>query len=230
VIAQSWISSRGRELFRVSVTSAHSGSTETETKSAIAAAKGALDEAGLETDQIVRSRIWARDAEARRQASDVRRAALAGTSRGASASFIDPARLPEHSTMMIDLVALKTPGLTGDKIIAEYDPPVAPPEFVTLDGMVFLSGNTDSSAGFAQQLRAIRTKIENGMRRADAPWDKIVQVSAFVSLAEDQAGARRKIAALMGGLRCPLLTSAVAGFSSPEKLVEIEVTVDLKTS
>jgi enamine deaminase RidA (YjgF/YER057c/UK114 family) len=96
--------------------------------------------------------------------------------------------------------------------------------------MVFLSGNTASSPGFQEQLAEVRRKIENGLRKAETPWSKIVQVSAFVSIGLDQNSARQQIAAHLGGLPYPFRATAVAGFSSPEKLVEIEVTADLNAS
>jgi hypothetical protein len=131
MIAHSWISAHGRELFRVTAVGRRAASVEDETRACIEAAFAAIREVGLPLEHIVRSRLWARDADARRRASDTRRAALAGPLRGASASLIAPARLPGDANVTIDLIVLCAGTPTAEKTIAEYDPPVAPPEFVS---------------------------------------------------------------------------------------------------
>jgi len=227
LIVRNWTFAGTRELFEISVSGEPAGSVEVETKAAIALGFRVLKEAGFAPEHIVRSRLWARDAEARRCASDTRRTELAGLLRGASASFCHAERLPENSTMMIDLMALRTNAAADSKIIREYEPPIVPPQFVVLDGMVFLSGNTDQSPTFAEQLRTIRGKIEDGLRNAGASRDQMMQVCVFLSTSLDPRTARGQIAAEFGELSCPLEVTSVSGFSAPEKLVEIEVTADL---
>jgi enamine deaminase RidA (YjgF/YER057c/UK114 family) len=228
LIIRHWTSARGRELFQVTVAGQRSSTTEAETKACIETAFAAIRQAGLPLQHIVRSRIWARDAEARRRASDTRRVELAGTLRGASASFFAAARLPDDATVTMDLVVLRASAAAAGKAIAEYDPPIAPPEFVALDGMVFLSGNTDSGPGFDNQLTRIRNKIDASLRKAGAPWSSVVHVSAFMSETLDQDSARKQIKDRFPELSCPFAVTSVTGFSAPEKLVEIEVTADLR--
>lgn len=227
MILQKWMSTQRRDVFQVGVAGERSATTEAETRAAIEAAFATIQQAGLPLEHIVRSRIFARDAEARRRASDTRRAELAGPLRGASASFVAPARLPDDATVMIDLVVLRVRAPAAAKAVSEYGPPVAPPEFVALDGMVFLSGNTDSSPAFADQLTRIRAKIEASLRKAAAPWSKVVQVAAFVSDTLDQDDARKQVRALFPEVSCAFETTSVAGFSAAEKLIEIEVTAEL---
>jgi enamine deaminase RidA (YjgF/YER057c/UK114 family) len=226
LIVRKWSSVGTRPVFEVPIAGERSASIEAETEAAIAAGFRVLTEEGIAPEQIVRSRIWGRDAEARRRASDVRRNMLAGLKRGASASFFHPERLPENSSLMIDLIALPAGATATSKIIKEYAPPIAPPQFVTLDGMVFLSGNTDESPAFADQLRTIRHKIEEGLRNAQARQSQIVQVSAFLSASLPHS-AREHIDAEFGKPGRALQITTVSGFSAPAKLVEIEVTADL---
>jgi enamine deaminase RidA (YjgF/YER057c/UK114 family) len=228
LIIRHWASARGRELFQVTIADQRSVTTEAETKACIETAFAAIRRAGLPLEHIVRSRIWACDAEARRRASDTRRAELAGPLRGASASFIAPTRLPDDATVMIDLLVLRASAPGIEKAISEYDPPVAPPEFVALDGMVFLSGNTDSAPTFDNQLTRIGTKIDASLRKAGAPWSSVVQVSAFMSETLDQDSARKQIKGRFPELSCRFEVTSVAGFSAAEKLVEIEVTADMR--
>ena len=227
MIIYDWTLVDGRELFRVTVAGGRAATVEAETKGCLEAAFAAIRQAGLPLEHIVRSRLWTRDADVRRRASDTRRAELGGRLRGASASLIAPARLPDGASMMIDLVALRA-GATTEKTIAEYDPPIAPPQFVTLDGMVFLSGNTSTAPGLGTQLTRIGGQIHASLGKARATWGSVVHVSAFVSETLDQDGARRQIRERFPELACPFEMTSVAGFSAPEKLVEIEVTADLR--
>ncbi|HEX2726957.1 MAG TPA: RidA family protein [Beijerinckiaceae bacterium] len=228
MLAYDWIRGHGRELFRVTVTDRRAASVEAETRACLEAAFAAIRETGLPLEHIVRSRLWTRDAEARRRASDTRRAELAGRLRGASASLIAPARLPADTSVAIDLIVLRAGAPTAEKAIAEYDPPIAPPEFVSLDGMVFLSGNTSTAPGFDTQLTRIQSQIHTSLGKTGGTWSRVVHVSAFVSETLDQDGARRQIRERFPELACPLEMTSVAGFSAPEKLVEIEVTADLR--
>ena len=228
MIAQSWTMARGRELFRVTVPGRRSNSVEAETRACLEAAFAAIRRAGLPIAHIVRSRLWARDTEVRRRASDTRRVELAGLLRGASASLVAPAHLPDDATVMIDLLVLRASSPAAEKAIAEYDPPIAPPEFVALDGMVFLSGNTDTTPSFDSQLVQVRSKIHASLRKTGATWGSVMHLSAFVSEALDQDGARGQIKDCFPELSCPFDVATVTGFSAPEKLVEIEVTADLR--
>ena len=228
MIAHDWVVAHGRELLRVSVAGRRMASVEAETAACLEAAFAAIRDAGLPLEHIVRSRLWARDAEARRRASDTRRAALAGGLRGASASLIAPTRLPDDASVAIDLIVLRAGAPTAAKTIAEYAPPIAPPEYVTLDGMVFLSGNTSTAPGFDTQLTRIRSQIQGSLGKAGATWGSVVHVSAFVSETLEQDSARRQIGERFSELACPLEVTRVAGFSAPEKLLEIEVTADLR--
>ncbi|HEY7385128.1 MAG TPA: Rid family hydrolase [Beijerinckiaceae bacterium] len=228
MIAHDWRVAHGRELFRVTAVGRRAASIEIETAACLDAAFAAIREAGLPLEHIVRSRLWARDAEARRRASDTRRAMLADRLRGASASLIAPTRLSDDASMAIDLIVLRAGAPATEKTIAEYDPPIAPPEYVALDGMVFLSGNTSTAPGFDTQLARIHDQIHASLGKAGATWSSVVHVSAFVSGTLDQDGTRRQIRDRFPKLACPFEVASVGGFSAPEKLVEIEVTADLR--
>ncbi|MBX9759712.1 MAG: hypothetical protein K2Y29_13135, partial [Beijerinckiaceae bacterium] len=99
----------GREHLLVSVTGEPGGDIATEARRAMEAALALLAEAGYTRGQLVRSRLFARDANARRIASDLRVEMLKGDLRSASSSYIDPARLPAGANVAVDLVASKTP-------------------------------------------------------------------------------------------------------------------------
>lgn len=227
-VSRAWLSWRGRELLTVSVAGRRAdGDVAAQSRAAIARGLAELSAAGFAPDHILRSRLWARDAAARTAASDERRALLAGGKRGGSASFFDDERFADGGDMIIDMIALRAP-TAARKTIVEYDPPIAPPLFVALDGMVALSGNTDISPAFADQIKRIGDKIDLTLDKAGAAWPQVVTLSAFVAKSIDPAVARAAIAARFPRLACPIEISSVVGFSAPEKLIEIETTADLR--
>jgi enamine deaminase RidA (YjgF/YER057c/UK114 family) len=171
----------------------------------------------------VRSRLFARDREARSRASDRRRVLLVGARRASSSSFCDAERLALDARMSIDLVAMRP--RDGDaKIVREYEPAIAPPMFVTLDGLVFLSGVTDTTPGLPAQILAIRRSIEASLEAAGARLSAAGLVSVFLAKEEDPGHALRLIDEAFGPMECPLTLSSVEGYSAPQKRVEIEIT------
>lgn len=227
-VSRAWQSWRGRDLLTVSVAGRREdGDVAAQSRAAIARGLAALGDAGFAPDHILRSRLWARNAAARAAASDERRALLSGGKRGGSASFFDDERFADGGDMIIDMIALRAPP-AARKTIVEYDPPIAPPLFVALDGMVALSGNTDVSPAFADQIERIGDKIDRTLDKAGAAWSQVVTLSAFVAKSIDPAVARAAIAARFPRLTCPIDISSVVGFSAPEKLIEIETTADLR--
>ncbi len=218
MIARRWSALSGREFFHIVLGRGCGENAGGDCADGFAAALDAIRGEGLETSRIARSRIWARDAAIRRTASDARLVALASDARAASASFIAPERLPPGIDVMIDLVAVAG---VGRKEIREYQPRVAPPMFVGVDRIVFLSGNTDVSPGFEAQLERICANIETSLAAARAQWRGIARADAYVSNAVDQ---RRAFAGMRAKFPCPVSVTPVSGFSAPEKLIEIEVT------
>ncbi|MDB5641344.1 MAG: hypothetical protein JWN07_661 [Hyphomicrobiales bacterium] len=222
MIASEWSHIDGRRLFSVSVTTTAHGDVAQETETCLAAALGALTAAGLAPEHIVRSRLFTRDREGRQQASDVRRVRLGGALRGASSSFWDPARLPADARVRIDLAAMEAPD--GDKQVVEYAPAIAPPKFVRLGGLVFLSGVTDVTPGLAAQVPAIRATIRGSLADAGTDLRAARLVSVFLAREEDPRAALALVADLFPEARCPVTLTQVGGYSAPEKRIEIEVT------
>lgn len=223
MIERYWSSISGRDVFSVSVSGDAGASIEDETDRAIATAIAEIEAAGFSPDHVVRSRLFAHDREARSRASDRRRVLLAGARRSSSSSFCDAGRLALDARMSIDLVAMRPRG--GDaKIVREYEPAIAPPMFVTLDGLVFLSGITDTTPGLPAQILAIRRSIDASLANAGTDFSAARLVSVFLAKEEDPRHALRLIAENFGPMACPLTLSSVEGYSAPQKRVEIEVT------
>ncbi len=213
----------GREHLLVSVTSEGGASIADEARQAMTQALGLLEGMGVARQHLVRSRLFARDANSRRIASDVRVEMLKGDLRSASSSYIDPSRLPAGANVAIDLVAVRAPANTA-KSVREYDPPIAPPMFVRVENMIYVSGCTDVSEGFDRQVPNIRANIARNLDTAGADWNNIVNVNAHVSGKIDASEAWSKLIGIFPELAGPLTMSLVDGYSGPEKLIEIEAT------
>ncbi len=220
-LQRNWFPLAHLQAFNVTVAFPCNGDPAGECAAAFDAALAEIAAHGAPEPQIIRSRIWARDADLRRIASDARLKALAGQRRAASASFIAPERMPAGADVVIDVVSV---GSAERKTIHEYDPAIAPPMFVKLDGLIFVSGNTDISPAFNQQLERICGNIGRSLTTAGAGWKNIIRVDAFISKSLDWERARADIAA-----RFPagLSMTTVEGYSAAEKLVELEVTASL---
>lgn len=216
----------GREHLVISVTGSGGGSIADEARHAMRSAFNLIEDAGFSTVNIVRSRIFARDANARRIASDLRVEMLKGALRAASSSYIDPARLPDAANVAVDFIAARAPAET-QKIAREYEPPIAPPMFVRLGDMIYVSGCTDTSAGFDAQIGNIRTYIARNLDAAGASWSNIIGVNAHVSRKIDLSQAWLKLNGLFPELAGSISLSPVDGYSAPEKLIEIEATARL---
>ncbi len=224
MINRTWTTIDGRDAFNISVAGDGKESVEAEAKLALARAVSEVEKAGFAKAHIVRSRLFALDSATRQAASDVRRATLVGDLRGGSSSFVDAERMPRGSRVIMELTAVSPLAAEAKKTVREYEPVIAPPMFVTLDGLVFLSGNTDESATFETQLDAIRHKIDASLAVAGTHISKAVVISAFMSKKVNVVDGRKAIAARFAAAGCPINLTTVEGYSAATKRIEIEVT------
>jgi enamine deaminase RidA (YjgF/YER057c/UK114 family) len=224
MITAEWSELHGAQLLTVAASTPADGDVAQETGRSIAAALEALEAAGFRAEHIVRSRLFTRDADTRRQASDARRVLLAGALRGASSSFWDPARLCADTRVRIELTAMSPLDAQAAKEVVEYDPVIAPPKYVRLGGLVFLSGVTDVTHGLAAQVDAVRNTIDASLAAAGAHLRDACLMSVFLAREEDPRAALALIAVRFAEARCPVTLTQVGGYSAPEKRIEIEVT------
>jgi hypothetical protein len=128
--------------------------------------------------------------------------------------------------MCVDLVALRV-GSDAAKQVREYRPQIAPPMFVTVDGCAFLSGVTDMSDRFEDQLVCIRDTILNSVAQAGGATSGIVNIDAHIARTLDADHAWAAISALFPGSNARISLTQVDGYSAPQKLVELETTLVL---
>jgi len=192
-----------------------------------------LEGFGLSLADTVRTRLWGRDREARDKGSGERVKILSGPARSASSSYICPSHFDSGGTVAIDLWAMRG---AGAKRVREYEPPIVPPRYVVLDGVVFLSGVTSEVGSLSQQLGSILPRIEGSLSDSGVSWDKVVRISCFVHRSEKLQDLREgmlrvlgtKVGKLLGGeASADVEYGFVDGYSTPGKLVEIETTAVL---
>jgi enamine deaminase RidA (YjgF/YER057c/UK114 family) len=222
MIVSEWSRIDGRRLFTICASTPSDGDVAHETERCIDAALEGIKAAGLRLEHVVRSRLFTRDAQGRQQASDVRRVRLGGALRGASSSFWDPARLASDARVRIELTAMEL--TEGAKEVVEYAPPLAPPKYVRLGGLVFLSGITDTTPGLAAQVPAIRAAVGASLAHAGTDLRAARLMSVFLAREEDPRAALALIGDMFPEARCPVTLTQVGGYSAPEKRIEIEVT------
>jgi len=222
-----WTRIDGRDLFTLSLIGAADGSVEEETAQLIDQGLEIIREEGLDKRHIVRSRLFT-DSRANRQlASDVRRATLVGPLRGSSSSFFDARRLPEDGRVRLDLSVLVPRDPRAVKSVVDYDPVIAPPRYVTLDGLVFLSGITDTTEGLSAQVPAIRQAIDLSLKMAGSQVSRAKVMSVFVDREQDPREALVLLDRYFADCPVTPFLTQVGGYSAPEKRIEIEISASL---
>lgn len=182
---------------------------------------------GLSLDDTVRTRLWARDREARNQASGVRAETLTGPARAAGSSYIAPDRFETGARVAFDLLAMRpaTPG--GAKTVREYDPTRTPLRYLAINEVVVLSGVSSAQDSLADQVNDVLAGIGESLADAGTSWRHAAMVSFYLhdsrTIAELDALFDAAVDAPCPGREYV----AVAGYASPENLIEIEVTATL---
>ena len=185
-----------------------------------------LRSVGLSLEHTVRTRLWGRDRPSRDSGSGERVRLLAGGARSVSSSYIAPEHFDSEASVALDLLAMRPSEPGPGKTLVEYDPPIVPLRYLVYDSVVFLSGVTSETGNLDEQVAEILPRISGSLGDAQTAWGRAVRVSSF--LHRSQSLDRLK------GLLAPLVPSSVPrqygfadGYSTPGKLVEIEVTAQL---
>ena len=171
----------------------------------------------------VRTRLWARDVDARNRGSRARVDFLTEYARSASSSYIAPDHFESSASVAIDLVAMK-PASGMSKVLVEYDPPMVPLRYVIYGPLVHLSGVTSVLATLPAQVAEILPKLEGSLTAAGSSWAQATKVSFYVQRDASVDEMKALFAASVTAPNAELDFQVVDGYSAPDKLVEIEVT------
>ena len=188
----------------------------------------ALKEHGLSLENTVRSRLWGRDRAARDGGSGQRVKLLSGKARSASSSFIAPAHFESEGGVALDLLAMRPSTAGAQKTLKEYEPPIVPLRYLVYDGVVILSGVTHDQGSLDDQLQNILPRISGSLADAGTSWAKAVRMSCYLHRSQPLDDLRSGLARVLGSdLPANAEYEFVDGYSSPGKLIEIEVTATI---
>jgi hypothetical protein len=182
-----------------------------------------LSERGMALPDVVRTRLLAASREARDAASKVRFRRLSGPARCATSSYIDPSLFPDGDGVRVEGIALLDAGRT--KIAVEFEPRQPPCRYVAAGDLVFLSGFTATVPTFREQLDHIRPRIAETIQMASERLGRPVRpvaVTAYIHRDVDP-GPGEAVLERLGLAGVPLTIGRCDGYSSPGKLIEVEV-------
>ncbi len=175
----------------------------------------------------MRTRLWARDREARNQASGVRAETLTGAARAAGSSYIAPDHFDSAARVAFDLLAMRPAAPGFAKTLKEYDPPQTPLRYVVMNSVVVLSGVASKQESLADQMGDVLAVIGGSLADAGTSW----RDAALVTFCLHHSLTIRQIDELFDAAvdaPCPNREYlAVEGYASPDVLIEIEVTATL---
>jgi len=213
----------GREFVALSDEGRSGGSAHDQTRDILERMDLALRREETSLIGTVRTRLWARDAEARNRGSRARVDILTDYARSASSSYIAPDHFETSASIAIDLVAMK-PASGMSKVLVEYDPPMMPLRYVVYGPLVHLSGVTSVLGTLPEQAGEILPKLEGSLTAAGSSWAQATKVSFYVQRDASVDEMNALFAASVSAPNAELDFVVVDGYSAPDKLVEIEVT------
>lgn len=188
---------------------------------------GELNGLGLSLDNTVRTRLWGRTRDDRDGGSSERVKRLSGRARSASSSYISPAHFDSDAGVALDLIALRPsqPGL--EKRIVEYDPPIVPLRYLVYDGFVVLSGVTSIRSGLPGQVSEILGLIDGSLKHAGVSWGQVTEVGACLHRSQPLEALESLLRPRLPFDTARIGFSFADGYSTPGKLVEIEMTAQI---
>jgi enamine deaminase RidA (YjgF/YER057c/UK114 family) len=185
---------------------------------------GLLAAQGLSLDDVVRTRLFARDKARRDGGSAARREVFSGRARMVSSGLIAPAALDGEGAVGLELIALRPRQAGAQKRLREYDPERTPLRYLVHDGVLLTSGETKPGATLAEQVAAILPEHAESLAMEGLGWDKVVLISCFLHCSQPVDALRAALAQAAPVAAIPLECELVEGFAGEGRLVEIEVT------
>jgi enamine deaminase RidA (YjgF/YER057c/UK114 family) len=114
------------------------------------------------------------------------------------------------------------PGLA--KTLKEYDPPIVPLRYLIYDEVAFLSGVTSTLPALENQVAEILSRISGSLADAGTSWEKVVKVSFFLHRSQKLEALKESFGKVVRAASAQTEYALVDGYSTPGKLIEIEVT------
>ena len=195
---------------------------EEQTADIFARMSAQMGDMGLSPADTVRTRLWARDRQARDRGSRIRATTLVGAARSASSSFIAPEYFDSNGAVAIELWAMRPVG--SRKTLVEYEPAIVPLRYVAVADVVVLSGVTSTLPTLQEQVTEIQRAVEGSLEMAGVGWQQVVKISSHLHRSQSLGDLRALLIPMTDGGSAELDFGFVDGYSTPGKLVEVEVT------
>lgn len=216
----------GREFVFLSGAGASVGTAADQMEDIFAGIRTELHSENLSLEQIVRTRLWAKDRQCRDMGSDVRSKYNVGQARAATSSYIMPTHLASGALVGLDVIALKPAGKNVKKILVESVPPRTPVSYLIFDSLLVLSGKTVVLPTLSAQLEEILPRITGILAEAGSGWERVVNVSCYLHQSQTSDSLRNIFAKLVPSPLPRMDIVAVEGYSAEGKLIEVEVTAE----
>ncbi len=218
----------GQEFVSLSWEGSGNGTVEEETRELLTGFAGQLRGLGLGLDDVVRTRMFARDMDAWLKGNEERRRLLDGKARSASSSHIWTGRLTARGRIALDLLAMVPPKDGKAKIMKEYDPPVFPLRWMKYGRLLFLSGVTDMThSTFDEQFPTIIERITGSLADGGATWNDVKRASLLLHHDESLAMLRERFSSAVK-MSIPSVDYSFVGTRQGKRL-EVEITAKLST-
>jgi len=218
----------GQEFVSLSWEGGGNGTVEEETRELLTGFAGRLSSLGLSLDDVVRTRMFARDMDAWLKGNEERRRMLDGKARSVSSSHIWTGRLTAKGRIALDLLAMAPPKDGKAKIMREYDPPVFPLRWMKYGGLLFLSGVTDMThPTFDGQFPTIIERITGSLADGGATWNDVKRASFLLHHEELLSMLRERFSAAVK-TPIPSMDYSFVGTRQGKRL-EVEITAKLST-
>ena len=216
----------GREFVFLSCDGAGAGTATEQMEDIFVRVRAELHQEGLALDQVLRTRLWAKDRQCRDLGSNVRVKYNVGQARAATSSYIMPAHLAAGALVGLDVIALKPGDPSRLKTLVESRPLRTPVSHLIFDSLLVLSGKTVVLPTLTEQLEEILPRITRILRSAGSGWERVVNLSCYLHHSQTSFSLRNIFSQLVPVSLARMEIIAVDGYSAEEKLIEVEVTAE----
>lgn len=179
---------------------------------------------GLSFDDTVRTRIWARDREARNLATVARAQILTGQSRAASSSYISVQHFDSDARVALDLLAMRPAQTRAEREPVDFVPARNYLSHLRYESIVFVSGFTSQAGHLDEQVPEVITDLDSTLKAASSNWTRVVKLSIFLDKTQDLGALKSLLAKADKVESAKIEFSFVDGFSREQSLLEIETT------
>jgi hypothetical protein len=178
-------------------------------------------------DNVVRTRVWGRDKDARALATAARSKVLTGNRKAASSSFISQQWFDSDGTAGLELLAMKPKIRGAERRPVEFEPARNYLCYLRYDSVVFYSGYTSNADTLEDQVKEVLNAVSGARAISGAltqDFRNTGRLSVFLHRSQKLSVVRNLLSKVswidLGNVEFRL----VEGFAGDKYLLEIEAT------